>query len=227
MLLILASVAALGAIPAAASAAKAPRGKLTATEYAQLKSAMAGVATAVAASHWATATKVCEQLSVNSRLMVAERVDCNAGIEFFRSAAQLDAVPKTCAEKRKPAARAKCLAPSYRRLASATATLYRVENALRVVVLARGFSGACVQLLANSKPALDAERDLVADTRKMAIATANYNGLLLLSSARAFQKDADALQTADSNDKTIDVCPHRGGGTPPVGLSASASRHRG
>jgi len=203
------STGSLGVGVACASAPSGPRGVLTAQEYAELQTAQTQVVSAGRAGDWARVTRVCQRLDSATETLVSERHDCVAGATFFSSASLTGAAQKRCAAKGPDLSpELRCLLPFYRRSEAGIAGLYQADTELRALVIARGFGGRCADVLATTTRALTAEHRLVDDSQAMVRSMSEVNGLLLVTSARAWEKDFSALESADAGSQSLGRCPH-------------------
>jgi len=219
-LVALATCLALGAgwiVPAVSSAST---GTLSSREYALLSSGEAKLQQALTRKpvSWGGVRAVCESVGSSTALMKSERASCVAQTQLFEGLADFPRHEGRCgtAQPHKDI----CVVPLYTGLAKDAEALYHANSVTYERAAQRGFTGRCLDALANSKAQLGEQRELATATASITsdvqLAAKVAEGKLpsgaitvarVDADAKAFEHDAD-LVLAQSSPK-LSSCPHQ------------------
>jgi hypothetical protein len=205
------------AIPALATARQ---GTLTSHEYALLVNAQTKLGTALRKTpvSWDELHAICGTVGSSTTLVKSERASCIAETRLLEGLVDFPSREGRCgtAQPRKDV----CTAPLYTALAKHAKVMYDADVVERQRSTQRGFTGRCLQALANTTKQLGEQRDLATATEKLSkdvqLAVQIVEGKLPSSTISASQVEADAKAfehdgdlVLGQNSPKLSSCPHQ------------------
>ncbi len=211
---------ALGAAWAVPTVSDASTTTLSSREYSLLLSGEAKLQQALTRKpvSWAAVRAACRGVGTSTALLKSERASCVDETQLFEGLANFPRQEGRCgsAQPHKDI----CVVPLYKGLTKDAEAMYRADAVTYQRAAQRGFTGRCIDALANTKTQLGQQRQL-------ATATANITSDVELAAkvsegklpsgaitvatadadAKAFERDADVV-LAQSSPK-VSSCPHQ------------------
>jgi hypothetical protein len=212
--------AALSGAGAISALAAAPRGTLTSHEYALLTRGEQKAVTAMRKQpvNWNALPAVCRTLGSSTTLLKSERASCLAEAQLFRGLVDFPRQESDCGttEPHKDI----CIVPLYVGLTKDAEAMYQADVVEDQVAAQRGFTGRCLEALANTAKQLEQQHELATATAQITkdvqTSTAVIEGKLPSTDVNVAQVDADAktfehdvnLVLGQSTPK-LSTCPHQ------------------
>jgi hypothetical protein len=208
-----------GASTSAVLAAQ-PHGTLTATEYRLLFGAQKKFAAALSKKpiDWNAARAGCRSVGSSTALLRFQREGCLSETRLVDGLYSFQGEENRCGTASPH--RYVCLVPIYAALAKAANAMYLTDVSARREAVTRGFSGACLDALANSTKIVSDERVLATSTETLAkdvkTLAAVAKGQLPASAINISKFRADAKTFEVETDRvlyykspSLSRCPHQ------------------
>lgn len=187
--------------------ASAPRGRLTAQEYALLLRAQAQFKKALAGKSikWKAALASCRGVGRSTTLMAAELADCTSNTALEEAFFQFQGLVTKCGTSALKEYR--CALPLYAGLSRDANSFYSAEVSLRKVSVGRGFTGLCLATLGPTAAEVNQDHQFALVTSKLYKAVSELDVNQIKAEVKPFERLGVAILDRNPPAK-LSVCPH-------------------